>query len=179
MNKRNAQIIGFFITAAAGTLLHFTYEWSGFALVVGLFAPVNESVWEHLKLLAVPMLAFAVAEYFTYGSRLRNFWPVRLLSVLLGMGVIVALYYTWTAVAGKIGMASNIAIFLIGVWAAYAFSAKLLATRRYSSPSARCLSAVGLAILIAAFAVFSYNPPHCELFRDPRANAYGPVIEAK
>lgn len=179
MNKRNAQIIGFFITAAAGTLLHFTYKWSGFVLVIGLFAPVNESVWEHLKLLVVPMLVFAAAEYFTYGSRLRNFWPVRLLSVLLGMGVIVALYYAWAALAGESVMAANIAIFLIGGWAAYAFSAKLLATRRYSSPPARSLSAIGLAILIAAFAVFSYNPPHFELFRDPQTNAYGPVTETR
>lgn len=179
MNRQNAQSIGFFVTAAAGTLLHFTYEWCGFALAVGLFAPVNESVWEHLKLLAVPMLVFAAAEYFTYGSRLRNFWPVRLFSVLLGMGVIVALYYAWTALAGKSGMAANILIFLIGIWAAYAFSAKLLATRRCSSRSVRGVSAVGLAVLIAAFAIFSYNPPHSDIFRDPRANAYGPVIEAK
>ena len=36
-----------------GTLLHFTYRWSGRN---PLIAPVNESVWEHMKLLFFPML---------------------------------------------------------------------------------------------------------------------------
>ncbi len=175
MNRKKAQVIGFCVTAVAGTLLHYVYDWSGGASAAGLIAPVNESVWEHLKLLVMPMLAFALIEYFTYGRRLRNFWPVRLLSVLLGMGLIIALYYCWSALAGRSGMAANIAIFLFSVWAAYFFGAGLLGSRAFSSQTARALAAVGLAVLIAAFVVFSYNPPHYELFRDPQANSYGPL----
>ena len=43
--------------------LHFIYEWSGNQMVVGIFAPVNESVWEHLKLTYWPMLIWWVAGY--------------------------------------------------------------------------------------------------------------------
>lgn len=174
MNRKKAQVIGFCVTAVAGTLLHFVYDWSGGAAAVGLVAPVNESVWEHLKLLVMPMLAFAVIEYFSYGRRLRNFWPVRLLSVLIGMGLIIVLYYCWSALAGGSSIAADIAIFLFSVWAAYFSSAGLLGSRTFSSKTARALAAVGLAVLIAAFVVFSYNPPHCELFRDPQTNSYGP-----
>lgn len=46
--KYRYEIYGILFTAAAGTLLHFVYEWSGSAVIVGLFAPVNESVWEHI-----------------------------------------------------------------------------------------------------------------------------------
>ena len=43
-------IIGFFFVVLFGAMLHFTYEWSGDALWVGLWSSVNESVWEHFKL---------------------------------------------------------------------------------------------------------------------------------
>ena len=49
---------GIIFTLATGTLLHFTYEWSGENPFVALYSPVSESVWEHLKL-----LFFHQAEY--------------------------------------------------------------------------------------------------------------------
>ena len=42
----------FIFISVLGVLLHFTYEWSGDNAVVGLFSAVNESTWEHLKLLS-------------------------------------------------------------------------------------------------------------------------------
>lgn len=41
----------FIFISVLGVLLHFTYEWAGDNAVVGLFSAVNESTWEHLKLL--------------------------------------------------------------------------------------------------------------------------------
>ena len=50
-------------TVILGTLLHFTYQWSGRNPVIGIFSAVSESTWEHLKLLAIPMLLFLFPEY--------------------------------------------------------------------------------------------------------------------
>ena len=58
MKKRYA--LAFLLTALAGTALHFAYDWC-LSPLVGLFAPVNESVWEHLKLLFWPFLAAGFA----------------------------------------------------------------------------------------------------------------------
>lgn len=49
-------LIGIVFSMTAGVLLHFLYEWTGRNPVVGAFSPVNESVWEHLKLLFFPVL---------------------------------------------------------------------------------------------------------------------------
>lgn len=54
MKKRYA--LAFFLAALIGTGLHFLYPLLPVP-VVGLFAPMNESVWEHLKLLYWPFLA--------------------------------------------------------------------------------------------------------------------------
>ena len=54
------ELIGFAFTGAVGTLLHFVYEWTGGNPLIAAFCAVNESTWEHMKLLAVPWLVWTV-----------------------------------------------------------------------------------------------------------------------
>ena len=68
MKIRNWQIIVLIVCLALGTLLHFTYEWSGENQLVALFSAVNESTWEHLKLLFFPMILMGVLGYFVIGT---------------------------------------------------------------------------------------------------------------
>ena len=58
------EICGFIFTTSLGTLLHFMYEWSGKNSLVALFSNVNESTWEHLKLLFYPAFIFAIIQSF-------------------------------------------------------------------------------------------------------------------
>ena len=51
------------VAAFLGTLNHFLYFLSGQSPIVALFCPVNESVWEHLKLLYFPFLFVSIWEY--------------------------------------------------------------------------------------------------------------------
>lgn len=57
---RRYTVIGILFVMLTGTLAHFLYDWSGKHAVVGLFSPVNESVWEHMKLLFFPMLLYSL-----------------------------------------------------------------------------------------------------------------------
>ena len=47
-----------------GILLHFAFEWSGNNLFIATFSAVNESTWEHLKLVFFPMLITIIISYF-------------------------------------------------------------------------------------------------------------------
>ncbi len=60
------------VAAFLGTLNHFLYFLSGQSPIVALFCPVNESVWEHLKLLYFPFLFVSIWEY--SASRIRLFY---------------------------------------------------------------------------------------------------------
>ena len=51
---------GFLFTGALGTLLHFVYEWSGGSALAACVSAVNESTWEHMKLLFFPMLLYSL-----------------------------------------------------------------------------------------------------------------------
>ena len=53
-------ILGMFPVAILGTLSHFVYGLSGENRFIGLFFPVNESTWEHMKLAFFPMLLFTM-----------------------------------------------------------------------------------------------------------------------
>lgn len=169
MNRiRNLHIIGFFFTVLAGTLLHFIYQWFG-GNIAAIFGAVNESTWEHLKLLFWPMTAFAVLEYFLYGREIDGFVPIKVASVLLGMLAIVALFYTYTGILGFHVGVIDIAIFVIAVYLSYCFSFKQIQEPKkfWTRPLVRAASFILLLALVICFVLFTFRPPHIGLFTVP------------
>ena len=175
MERKKMLITGFFFTFIIGTLMHFTYHWTGCSAITGLLVPVNESMWEHLKMLAMPMLLFGLFEKRGYAKELKNFWPARLLSIVSGMVILVLFYDLWLVVAGDGGLTLDIIDFVVGVALAWVINGKLLASGRFASKTARTLAAVGIAALLAIFFVFTWQPPQVNFFRDPPTGTFGPV----
>lgn len=64
---RTWEVLGLLFVLAAGNLLHFVYDWTGQSPVVGALAAVNESVWEHMKLLTTPWVLWSIAELVAVG----------------------------------------------------------------------------------------------------------------
>ena len=60
MKKMSAKPwIVFFCALALGVLLHFLYSWFPNP-IVALISPVRESLWEHIKILYIPLLMSAL-----------------------------------------------------------------------------------------------------------------------
>lgn len=89
-------IIGIIFTLVFGSLQHFFYEWSGNNALVGIFSPVNESVFEHLKLLYFPMTIWIIIGYFLYGKKNRNYFFSAICGLSVGMITIPILFYLYT-----------------------------------------------------------------------------------
>ena len=66
MNK--IKIIGVFVSFILSILLHFIYGWIPNTLF-SIVAPVNESIWEHMKLIVTSSLIFSMFEYFIYKKK--------------------------------------------------------------------------------------------------------------
>ena len=75
---------GFALVSLGGTLLHFLYDWVGGALLAAPFSSVNESTWEHMKLLFWPTFIFAIVQSFFFKDRV-DFWYIKLRGILLGI----------------------------------------------------------------------------------------------
>ena len=94
------QYAGFVFTAVMGTLLHFLYEWSGESAVAALISGVNESTWEHMKLLFFPMLGFALIQS-RFFKDTESFWSIKLKGSLIGLLLIPVIFYTYNGAIGK------------------------------------------------------------------------------
>ena len=164
-------LLGFAVTALGGTLLHFLYEWLGESVWIAPFSGVNESTWEHMKLLYWPTLAYALSQSLFFKDY-RDFWCVKLRSVLRGLTLIPVLFYTLNGAIGKTPDWVNISIFFISAGAAYVYEA-----RRLNAENTPCKSTrVALAALFAlalAFVLFTFRAPHLGIFRDPLTGGYG------
>lgn len=157
-------IYRFLFISILGTLLHFTYEWSQNNAIVGLFSAVNESTWEHLKLLFFPMLFLTLFELFFFWDRLpKNFLQVRTCGIFLGMGLIVVVFYTLLGVIGTSIDFLNIALFFVAV-----FFALWSENKQYrNSESKKETSSTAFSILLIftlLFFVFTFLPPDIGLF---------------
>lgn len=157
-------IARFLFISVLGVLLHFTYDWSGKNMVVGLFSAVNESTWEHLKLLFFPMLLLTLLEVLFFSDRLpENYLTARTAGILSGMLFIVVVFYTLLGVLGKNYDVLNILLYFGGVFTALWTEQKLSGKQ----PRFRSASAAVLVLLTIAFFVFTYQPPELGLFIDP------------
>ena len=165
------QLMGFAVTSFLGTLLHFLYEWTGESAAVAPFSGVNESTWEHMKLLFWPMLVYAAIQQRFFRDD-KAFWCVKLRGVLLGLVLIPVLFYTYNGVIGKSPDWINIGIFFIAAAAVYIFETCLF--QKGTVPCKQSKLAVFLLLFIGVlFAVFTFFPPEIDIFKDPLSGAYG------
>lgn len=166
------QIAGFVFTSIFGTLLHFLYEWSEESLITGLFSPVNESIWEHLKLIYVPMLLFSVIEYCYVGKEATHFWCLKLMGLLMALTLIPSLFYTYTGISGIMVDWLNIVIFFAASGAAYWMETNWLQKAAFCR-APQLISILLIALIGFLFVKFTLHPPHIPLFRDPVTGTYG------
>ena len=164
------QWFGFAVTVLLGTVLHFLYDWLGGAVWVAPFAAVNESTWEHMKLLFLPMLLFAFVQSFFFRDR-KDFWCVKLRSILLGLSLIPVLFYTYNGAIGESPDAVNVTIFFVSAAIAYLYEAKCLRAEQKPCRAGWALAAIlGIAAL---FVLFTFVTPKIGIFMDPVTGTFG------
>ena len=165
------QLIGFAITSLGGTLLHFLYDWLGETIWIAPFSGVNESTWEHMKILFWPMFIFAIIQSFFFGKR-EDFWCIKLKGILLGLVLIPSIFYTYNGVFSRSPDWINIAIFFISAAIAYIYE-----TSRFKKETTSCkhpqFAFFLLCVIAILFVIFTFRTPEIGIFKDPITNTYG------
>ena len=165
-------LIGVVPVFALGSLLHFTYAWSGEWWLAAVFAAVNESTWEHLKIAFWPGLLYAVARSFFSRHPATASWSAHGYGLITVSVLIVLLFDGYTAMLGRNFLAADISIFFVGIYVgqvvsviSVSFLGRMLALR--------WMGLGLLAIQISAFSCFTFWPPQRPLFEDPRNGRFG------
>ena len=172
--KRNIfvwQLSGFALSSLCGTLLHFLYEWTGKNAVIAMFSGVNESTWEHMKLLFFSLLAFALIQR-RFFKEYKTFWSVKSVGIAIGLILIPVLFYTYNGAFGKSPDWMNIAFFFISAAVPFFAEARLFKKDRLQckapGPALAFIFFMGLM-----FVIFTFVTPKIPLFRDPTTGMYG------
>lgn len=166
-------IVGTLFIILFGTLLHFVYEWSGNNPLVGIFGAVNESTWEHLKLLFWPALMYSIIEYIFVGKDFNNYITGKAISFYVGILLIITLFYTYTGIIGSNCLVIDISIFIISVIISQCIGYKIITSKSDVSTNVNMISFIAIILLVLAFVVFTFNPPQIPLFKDPITGEYG------
>lgn len=170
-NIKGWQLAGFVFIGIFGTLLHFLYEWTGESILLAPFSAVNESIFEHIKLLFFPWLVFSVFESRYLGKKYLNFWCAKLVGILIGILLIPTLFYTYTGALGIMADWFNIAIFFITSAVLLYAEAIILKSGKCSLPPVISLFIIVLlAVILITLTFFPFEIP---LFKDPITNLYG------
>ena len=112
---KNYQIFSVVFSMILGVILHFTYNIFNGNLFVATFSAINESVWEHLKLVFFPMLLVTIIGYFYIGKDIPNFLCSKTIGINTSMLFIITFFYTYSGILGSNIAVIDIILFLISV----------------------------------------------------------------
>ena len=158
-------IIGIILVLIAGTISHFVYDWSGQNVFVGFFFPVNESIWEHKKLVFFPMLLYS----FYINQKMKDTNPCVtssfLLGTLVGTALIPIIFYTYSGILGFNLLVLDLLTFALSVLSGFYAAYKATLSCRFASYER--LLKIAVFLMAVAFFYFTYFPPDIAFFENP------------
>lgn len=156
-----------------GSLLHFTYAWSGRNKFVAIFAAVNESTWEHIKLALSGTFVCMLVDVWWLGDS-PNYWLARNLSFVVPVVVIPILFYGYHSIwkVKKSILPVDIMIFMIAAFLSALVFVLVLQAPAIGATSDMVSMVISIMIL-AAYLLLTKFPLHNFLFEDPITHKYG------
>lgn len=154
-----------------GTLLHFLYDWTNHNQIVGLFAAVNESTWEHIKIALTPTLLWGLVDGLVCGNN-PNYFLAKTVSLLAIIILIPVLFYGHIFLAKKDYAIFDIIMFYLVVIISQLFFFGLLQIPPVVF-FVRYLSCVTLFIIFGCYLLLTLLPIKNFIFQDPLTDKYG------
>lgn len=172
MNLKKAKIIsviGIFILCF---LFHSIYEILPNTISAMLF-PVNESIWEHQKLMFTSVVAYGIIDYIIlnkFNIKYNNFFLSLFVSSITIIPIFLIIYLPFYYKIGS-KMFLNIGVMLIAIIISQIISYCILSKKAYD----KCdiISIILIIISYITLAYLTYNPIKCDLFFDTKDEKYG------
>lgn len=159
-------ISGIFIISILGVAWHYLYSWSGGNRILAALVPVNESIWEHLKLGYWSLILFSIPEFFSIGKKVNNYFFAKFIGILALEVCILVIHYTYTLLLGNIILWIDISSFVFGVMVCQHMVYKLFLTKKLKKERLGFTGFISLGLL---FIILTYYPPDLGIFRDNRS----------
>lgn len=171
MTLKKIKIISIFGMFTLCFLTHFLYNWFPNVLF-SIFFPVNESIWEHLKMMTSSILIWSILEYFIYKKyriNHNNFYLSLFLEVSLSIIIFLIIYLPIYHFTGSVFIL-NIIVLFISLYFINVISYYILCLRPLHK---EVLGVIGIILLYIILGILTYNPPYNYIFFDKLENKYG------
>lgn len=168
------EVLSIIFTVILGALLHFTFNLSNNNILISIFSSVNESTWEHLKLLFFPMLITTIIGYFYYKKDIPNYLCIKTRGIILSLIFVVIFFYTYTGIIGKNYIILDISSFIIGIIIGEYYTYKKIISNLECNNS---ISIIIILIITLCFIIFTFYQPKINLFKDPQTGNFGILKE--
>lgn len=164
MNCKRQHILLFFFILISGTCLHFTYKWSGYNNFVAYFSAINESPWEHLKLIFWPAVFFCIYEFFAYGKKRDDFFAVKMVAIVSSLMFVLTFFYTYSGILGFNLFLLDILDFVTADFLCCYISYAILNSSILGDKSDSVKGFSVLLFIAFCFIVWTNNPPDLGVF---------------
>ncbi len=171
MTIKKVKIIDVFIIFSLCFLFHFIYQKFP-NIFTSLFFPVNESIWEHMKLFLTPYLLITLIDYNTFkifkinnNNLLLSTVVSILFSIIFYLTLYIPINNTFTE-----SMFINISLMFITISLSQLISYWLLTKEKLIINKT---SPYVIVLILLLFSYLTYKPIHNNLFYDKTNNKYG------
>lgn len=175
MDKRSiavSEAVGAVVIYGAAVFLHFVYPLSGGSALSILFGAVNESVWEHTKIFSASYIGWSLLQLCWLKVHFKQYVAAKCIGLYTLMGLIIGVFYAYTALTGHNIVWVDILTSLLSVTAVQVMTFSLeTGDNRLEDLFAPSLMLLLLYYLM--FFSFTIFPPKAELFRDPVGGGFG------
>lgn len=150
-------LLAFVVTTLAGAGLHFLFDLLP-SPVTAVFSPVNESIWEHLKIIYWPYLIAVLLVTGKAGKGSRGGWLFTLLILSVAM---LAVGYVYHISLGGDALIFDVGLYVILMALGFWLPGRLNNAAGHSAPVFFLVVLLGAAIVL-----FTFLPPDHILFAD-------------
>lgn len=169
---KKIKIYGVFIIMTLSVLSHFAYEWFN-NFIFSILFPVNECIWEHMKLMITPVLLFSFFEFFLYKknkNKINNFYFSYAISILVGIASYLTIYLFIHYFIGHFMLLSIFLLFLDYILIEF------LSYFIMNTSNIKYSNIIGCFLIVIMYFIFyylTYYPPNTYLFYDTKSGSYG------
>ena len=170
---KKIKVIGVIVVFLLTVLYHFLYEWLPNPIFSVLF-PVNESIWEHMKLLYSGFLTWGVIEYFILkrkNIKFTNYFSSLFLTMITSIILYLIIYLPLYNLFGE-NMIVSITLLVTVIILMTIFNYFLI-TRKNENSLLNIASIILIVLGYSVFLALTYNPPKNYIFYDTTENKYG------
>ena len=178
MSLKTIKIIGFFVIFLLCFPFHFLYDWLPNSLF-SIFFPVNESIWEHMKLIYTSFVFYGIFDYLLLKKNKINFnnfliqlFLIPIIAIFIYLIIFIPIY----KIIGE-NMIISIGLLAVVILIEQILSYFILQYKEIKYQN--IIGIIGIILIYIIFGYLTYKPIENYIFYDTVKDKYGITIYVK